>query len=541
MSQLADSPVTTRSSRRRPYLLALAFLLSIAACSSVGETSPSTTGPLGYPTSTEPSTTLPEAGRVVEDQEASTGLPPSLTALDGPAWDLAGRRSEAASAQASVLDFGAVPDDGISDSAAFAEAVLFADAEGRARRPTSVFVPPGRYLLTETLRLESGVALVGSGIGVTFIDLELGDGVEGITMVGAPTGDGTWIPLTEDLAAGETRISVGQLFAKDQVVELEQDNVDRMRTSPDWDVDWGEGSAGEIAVVFDSGDTAAVVSSGVFDTYEVARNARIRPITAIRETGVEAMTIERLDPGYGHSIAMRFGFDLWVKDVEMIKTSRAHIGIDVVGRCEITGSRIHGAHDYGDGGRAYGISVARHTTSCLIENNALWDLRHALIIQLGASGNVFGYNDVRGSAGYEDRQPRADISIHGHWPQANLFEGNVIDRIVFSDWWGPAGPNNVLWRGCVLDFAIVADQSNYQAVVASVLGPDGLEIEDGIVGTMAAGNVADGEATDDLIELDGMALPTSLYGATIEPPTVNNCRLPASEYNPWAQPGADRP
>lgn len=541
MSPLAHS-VTTRSSMGRAYLVALALLLFAGACSSDSQDgSAPTTAPLGYPTPTEPSTTLPEGGRVVEAEEAPSGLPPSLAALEGPAWDRAGRRSKAASAQASVLDFGAVPDDGVSDSAAFAAAVLFADDEGRDRRPTSVYVPPGRYLLTETLRLDSGVALVGAGIGVTFIDLDLGDGVEGITMVGSPFGDGAWIPLDADLEAGSTRIEVSHVFSKDQIVELEQDNSDQMRTSPDWDVDWGEGSAGEIAVVVDSGDTTAVVSTGVFDTYEVSRNARIRPISAIRETGIESMTIERLDPGYGHSISMRFGFDLWVKDVEMIKTSRAHIGIDMVGRCEVTGSRIHGAHDYGDGGRAYGISIARHTTSCLIENNALWDLRHALIIQLGASGNVFGYNDVRGSAGYEDRQPRADISIHGHWPQANLFEGNVIDRIVFSDWWGPAGPNNVLWRGCVLDFAIVADQSNYQAVVASVLGPDGLEIEDGIVGTMAAGNVADGEATEDLVELPGNALPTSLYGATIEPPTVNNCRLPASEHNPWAQPGADRP
>lgn len=530
---------------RSPILAFVGALCLVAgACSDIGdEQSSDTTQPLGYPTSAP--TTLPESAQVPEvagsEQATDPQLPAALALIDEPDWSQAGRRSEAPAASVSVLDFGAVADDDRSDSAAFADAVAFSVEAARTGTPTTVEIPAGRFLLTETLPLASSVVLRGEGIGVTFVDLDLGGAdIEGITMVGAPFGDGDWIPFASNAVRGDRQILVDDNgLDTGQVIEIEQDNVDEMVSREEWVVDWGQGSSGAVLLVADTGPTSVVTDHQLNDTFTTDRNARLRPITAITRSGIESMTIERLDAGYGHTVSMRFGYDLWVRDVELIKTSRAHIGIDQVGRCEISGSQIHGAHDFGDGGRAYGISIARHATNCLIEDNALWDLRHAMIIQLGANGNVFGYNDARGSAGYEDRQPRADISLHGHWPQANLFEGNVIDRIVFADWWGPVGPANVLWRSCVLDSASIIESSNDQAVVASVAA--GLAVDDDITGTLLAANVIDGEPADDSVDLGGASLPRSLYGSGRQPPTDNDCRVDASDSNPWAQPGADRP
>jgi len=362
-------------------------------------------------------------------------------------------------------------------------------------------------------------------------------------MVGAPFGNGEWFPLRADAERNSNRLLLpeGMTFATGQLLEIEQDNVPRMQTRDEWDVDWDDGSSGELVRVIDGGDGLVVVGHDLYEFYEVSRNARVRPISALERSGIESMRIERLDTGYGHTVAMRYATDVWVLDSELVMTSRAHVGIDVTSRCEIAGSEIHGAHDYGDGGRAYGISIARHTTGCHVDDNALWDLRHAMIIQLGASGNVFSHNDARGSAGYEDRQPRADISIHGHWPQVNLFEANVVDRIVFADWWGPSGPDNVFYRGCALEHVIVTEQSNDQGVVASVIGPGGFLIDPDITGTIAAGNVVAGEAIDDLTDFGGAALPTSLYGDDRTPPTVENCTVAATARNPWSDPEVERP
>lgn len=519
------------------------MLLFGAACSGavVGDEGADTTRPVGFPTTTEATTTLPPAAREADDGADLAELPAGLAFLADADWTSTGRRSEAPSATVSVLDFGAVANDGASDSAAFAAAVDAASEAARNGTPTTVEIPAGTFLLTETLALRSSVVLRGAGRDATFIDIDLsGADAEGITMVGAPFGNGEWTPLAADLERGERRVRVdGLAFGQNQVVEIEQDNVSEMVSREEWVVDWGQGASGMMALVADSGESVAVLDHVATDDYTVARNARIRPISAITRSGIESLTIERLDTGYGHIVAMRFGYDLWVRDVETIKTSRAHIGIDTVGRCEVVSSNIHGAHDFGDGGRAYGISVARHTTNCKFEDNALWDLRHALIIQLGASGNVFGYNDARGSAGYEDRQPRADISLHGHWPQMNLFEGNVVDRVVFADWWGPVGPTNVLWRSCALDSVSVIESSDDQVIVGSVVGD--LTVNDDIEGTLLAGNVVDGEVGADSIEIGSDPFPNSLYGAEMPLPTVANCRNGASERNPWADPNVERP
>ncbi len=536
-------PPGRASNRRILRSLGLVLLAFVTGCSgaSIGEATSDTTAPLGFPTTEASTTTLPPSAQIGEAGSEPSVLPADLAFLDSFEWDATGRRSETPVATLSVLDFGAVADDGQPDTDAFNAAVAAAGEQARNGTATTIDIPAGRFILNDTLRLQSSVVLRGAGRDATFIDLDLaGSDEEGITMLGSPFGNGEWTNLTSDVARGDKRIEFdGQTFQPGQVLEIEQDNIDEMVSRDEWVVEWGQGSSGLVAMVADSGDNLVVLDHGVTDDFSVERNARVRPISAITRAGVESMTIERIDSGYGHIIAMRFGYDLWVNDVETIRASRAHIGIDVVGRCEVTGSNLHGAHDFGDGGRAYGISIARHTTNCLIEDNALWDLRHAMIIQLGASGNVFGYNDARGSAGYEDRQPRADISLHGHWPQANLFEGNVVDRVVFADWWGPVGPTNVFWRGCALDSVSVIESSDDQVIVGSVLGD--LAVEDGIERTLLAGNVVDGEAIDDSIVTDGDPLPNSLYGAEMQLPTVANCLNGASERNPWSNPDIDRP
>lgn len=523
--------------------LALATLAVLTGCSSVsiGEGSTDTTTPLGFPTSEVVVTTLPPSAQLGEQTLEPGALPADLAYLGTFEWENTGRRSETPTATVSVVDFGAIADDNQSDSEAFAAAVDFAAEQARNGTATTVDVPAGRFILTDTLRLKSSVVLRGAGREATFIDLDLaGSDEEGITMIGAPFGDGDWRSLTSDAARGDSRIVFeGDTFQPGQVLEIEQDNIDEMVSREEWVVEWGQGAAGLVTMVTDSGDNLVVLDHGLTDDFTVARNARVRPLSAITRAGVESLTIERIDAGYGHIIAMRFGYDLWVNDVETIQASRAHIGIDVVGRCEVTRSNLHGAHDFGDGGRAYGISIARHTTNCRIEDNALWDLRHAMIIQLGASGNVFAYNDARGSAGYEDRQPRADISLHGHWPQANLFEGNVVDRVVYADWWGPVGPANVFWRGCAVDSISVIESSDDQVIIGSVIGD--LSIENDIERTLLVGNVVDGEATGDSVAIGDEPLPNSLYGADVQPPTVNNCLNAASERNPWADPNVERP
>jgi hypothetical protein len=92
--------------------------------------------------------------------------------------------------------------------------------------------------------------------------------------------------------------------------------------------------------------------------------------------------------------------------------------------------------------------VNQHATSVLVENNVFRRLRHSMLVQVGVSGNVFGYNYSRETQ-WELPNVPPDISVHGHYPFANLFEGNIVQGAGVTDYWGPAGPDNLFFRNRV--------------------------------------------------------------------------------------------
>ena len=116
-----------------------------------------------------------------------------------------------------------------------------------------------------------------------------------------------------------------------------------------------------------------------------------------------------------------------------------------------------------------------HTTGTLVENNIFDSLRHAMMVQTGASGNVFGYNysvnpvQGEGEINLNKGWIQPDISVHGHYPFMNLFEGNYVSEIGIADYWGPAGPGNTYFRNKVIDEGIFFyDDSHRQNVIGNI-------------------------------------------------------------------------
>ena len=159
-----------------------------------------------------------------------------------------------------------------------------------------------------------------------------------------------WTDLTEVAEAGTTTLSVSNSgeFSVGDIIELEQVNVEEMTSRPEWIVEWGEGSEGELARVAAVAPGVVELSSPLVSTYAADRNARVRPLEAVRNVGVESLYLSRLDSGYGHSIGFRYAADVWVTDVVSEVTTRAHVGLDQVLDCSIEDSVFHDADDFGD-------------------------------------------------------------------------------------------------------------------------------------------------------------------------------------------------
>lgn len=213
----------------------------------------------------------------------------------------------------------------------------------------------------------------------------------------------------------------------------------------------------------------------------------------IENVGLENIYIEQNSKrtSDGHSIVFHYAAKCWLDGIESFKTTRSHVLFSASTECEVKGSFFHDSFSFEDGGFGYGVICARHSGKILIENNIFETLRHAMLVQHGANGNVYAYNfstdqksrtKIFGIVAY---YKTSDISIHGHYPFSNLFEGNIAQHIFSDHAHGWNGPYNTFIKNRLIDcsdlgnndpnpFAITFDNSNpiYYNVVNNVFnGP----------------------------------------------------------------------
>lgn len=374
-----------------------------------------------------------------------------------------------------VVNYGAVGNGTTNDLTAFQNAVNAASA-GQA-----VFVPSGDYLLNGTLDMRQGVVLRGECPTNTRLFFNNNGASEACIDV-LTYQYGTFVNVTNGLNKGSTVFTVANAsaFNVGGYAEIQQDNDPAlMYTDPNWVQSWAEAAVGQLFRITSINNNQITVDRGLHMNFNAALNPQIRPIGLITDVGIENLYIERLDAGDGHTIEMRNAARCWVKNIESNMTYRTHVSLSRTANCEIVNSYFHHSHDYGGGGHAYGVDMIGHSTSNLVENNIFEYLRHAMMVHVGANGNVFGYNysvDPYWSNSNSNLPP--DISMHGHYSFMNLFEGNIVQEANFSDYWGPGGPGNTMFRNRVeTDNIYVMDHSHNSNVIANELTGSGAVIE----------------------------------------------------------------
>ena len=112
-----------------------------------------------------------------------------------------------------------------------------------------------------------------------------------------------------------------------------------------------------------------------------------------------------------------------------------------------------------------------------------------MMTHVGTSGNVFAYN----FSAAREPQRLCDISLHGHYSNANLFESNVVEEIDISDYWGPIGPHNTFLRNVITQEGVdVKDSSHGQNLVGNVLKRGRINVNSSVNETVLHGNVING-------------------------------------------------
>lgn len=387
---------------------------------------------------------------------------------------------------ANVKDFGAKGDGKNDDSAAFINAI-------RSVNAGAVLIPSGTYLLQSPLEIGKSVVLRGEGADKTHLVFDLaGKKKNAITVVKYSRGN--WVNVTGGYARGSTTLTLANAasFRSGTFAEIQQANDTAMYTDPTWIQDWSENSVGQIVRVISVSGNAVTIEEPLRNDYNPSLNPQIRTLGLVEYAGIERLHVKRLDKDDKHIFYFRYVAFSWLREIESENTFRSHIEVDTSYGCEIRDSYFHHAHDYGGGGHGYGVGLLRHTTNCLVENNVFVHLRHSMIIQVGAVGNVYGYNYSRDPVSEGSALP--DISVHGHYPSFNLFEGNIVQEIGISDYWGPVGPGNVYFRNRVESKGIfVKDSSHSQTIIGNELVRGTISIDKTVNNTVVNGNYSNGQ------------------------------------------------
>ena len=152
------------------------------------------------------------------------------------------------------------------------------------------------------------------------------------------------------------------------------------------------------------------------------------------KVGIKLLNISREDSvhaGFCINIYFNYAVNCWIRGIESSKSIGSHIEADASSNIEITGSYIHHCFEYdGTSTHGYGITLFNHTGQCKVENNIMRHLRHSFSMQCGANGNVIAYNySLEPNRSEFPANYGADISMHGHYTFANLFESNIVQNL----------------------------------------------------------------------------------------------------------------
>lgn len=337
--------------------------------------------------------------------------------------------------------------------------------------PGRIYFPSGIYLFSSSVSMPDSIILKGAGSDSTFI--KIAHSSTGFSFSGSAAN--TFTDIITGFQKGSQKITVADpsLFAAGKYCEIRQDNGS-------WDTNpavWADYSVGQMVQIQSIIDDTLVLYDYLHLDYDTALNLQIQQINPCSASSISCLNVQRTEvstTATGYNFAFNYAINCEISGIESNKSQGSHCIIGASSHISVSGCYFHDAFMYdGAGTKGYGVTLITHASLCLVQNNIFNHLRHAMMTKQGANGNVFGYNysinPFRNGYMEYPQNYCGDISMHGHYSYANLFEGNIVQTIYTDQTWGPTGPYNTLFRNRVELYGIIMTSSltNNQNIVGN--------------------------------------------------------------------------
>lgn len=186
----------------------------------------------------------------------------------------------------------------------------------------------------------------------------------------------------------------------------------------------------------------------------------IQSFDANEYSGVESLSVNVLSNNVhiGDMFHLRSAAHSWIHDVASQRARGAHVFTRQTYHCELSANTFVDATGHGDGKQGYGVDLANSTTACLVENNTFALLRHSILLNQAANGNVIAHNYSSSPrhTNFAEGGP-GDISFH-HFAYGNLVESNIVERIHIGDA-SRVGGGNLIYQNCITSGPLTIDNS----------------------------------------------------------------------------------
>ncbi len=319
-----------------------------------------------------------------------------------------------------------------------------------ANLPTSggvVVFPNGTFRINSSINIPDNIQLLGQGAANTILKFDLGGSGHLLTLTGAIATQNDTLLSSALKDSHMLSITDASIYNSGDIIRIRENDAGRITSS------WASNTIGQI-VRIDSINTITntlFIKQPIHIDFNSANYTRIQKITPAENIKISCLSLIRDDATSGQTsnIYMSYAYNCKLEGIASYNCNNAHVAMNNSFNNAVENSYFEDAHSYGAGGQGYGVTV--QITSCdnLIQNNIFNHLRHSMLLQAGANGNVFGYNYSLNPYWTGVSLPAAsagDMVLHGNFVFLNLFEGNICQNIVIDDSHGSNGPYNTFFR-----------------------------------------------------------------------------------------------